>query len=732
MSSKLSPRSASSSSNGLLGAASKMRESLQVLKEINAKTNIIALNAAIEGARTRGRLDSFSIVAEQIAGQATRNGELSEQLDRLVGKLQNVALRSTAARYYELAEDLIDKLDRNLFERSCDVQAWTTFDAIKDCSKQFKDAGDAATQTVKGSPAVVEACRILDRLMATYCVYEEIYLCNKLGNVIAAGRRKDLIGTNFGKSAWFTKAAAGQFNVTDMQYAESIGKFAVYYTAPVLADDGAVVGVLSTRFNWDYAQEMINSAGYDKDVLTYIINKSGTVIAATDSIGVMRDSLDWLDAGREAMRGSCGYTVENARNGAPIAAGFARTRGYNAYRGKEWSAVVTARLGNVRYEHLSHVTEDRSGVAEGKVPSSSNDDNNVIQSELANNELQGTMKQINELVSMINTTNNETNMLAINAAIQAGIAGTEGESFAVIAAEIGRLAEKSVAFVESVNQTASELQRDVEQTVAARLSDAARDTIDKVDRNLFERYCDVQAWATFENIVAATVQGDESGAVSDFLAKIHKIYEVYHDIYLLDLTGKIVATAIRRDLRGQNQGNRAWFQDAAGGKVYVSEVYQSSSCNAHTMAFSAPVMGPDGKITGVLTTRFNCDFVYGILDAAIVDSRSKVYLLNGQGTVIGSSDRQGILEKSFAYLRAFKGLGESKVGHLVETDAQDKREYSIGYSRTTGYNTYQGKNWNVLIMRPTDKIEAAAQGNEGGEVVSLAEAADAKKKREAA
>ena len=33
----------------------------------------------------------------------------------------------------KIAFDRIDKIDRNLFERNCDVQAWATFDAIKDC-----------------------------------------------------------------------------------------------------------------------------------------------------------------------------------------------------------------------------------------------------------------------------------------------------------------------------------------------------------------------------------------------------------------------------------------------------------------------------------------------------------------------------------------------------------------------------------------------------------------------
>lgn len=706
----------SNSGNGLLAAASKMRESLQVLKEINTKANIIALNAAIEGARTRGRLDSFSIVAEQIAGQANRNSELSEQLDKLVGNLQNVALRSTSARYLELAEDLIDKLDRNLFERNCDVQAWTTFDSVVSCAVKGKGFDRKEATENSNSPETLEASRILEKLMGTYVVYDEVYLCNKNGIVIASGKRKKSIGTNFSNEEWFKNALSGKVDVADMRFDLSIDKFAVFYSSPVLDKDNNTVGVLSTRFNWNFAQEMIDSAHYDSNVQAFIINKEGVVIGSTDKIGVMKDSLDWLDAGRYAMGGHCGYTIELARNGVPLAVGFSRTKGYNAYRGKEWSSIVTARLGNIRVEPLQQVTHQRD--AQSTAPATSSEEK-MIQSELANRELQLTMKQINELVSLINTTNNETNMLAINAAIQAGIAGTEGESFAVIAAEIGKLAEKSVAFVESVNKTAYELQIAVDQTVAARLSDAARDTIDKVDRNLFERFCDVQSWTGFGQIIDATINGDESGAVSDFLAKLHKIYEVYYDIYLLDAQGKIVSTGIRRDLRGQNQSNRDWFREAMAGKVHVSEVYNSSSANGLSMAFSAPVIGPDGKVTGVLTTRFNWNFIYGILDAVIADSQSKVYLLSGNGTIIGSSDRQGILEKSFANLKAFKELASARAGYTVEKDTEDGQEYSVGYSRTTGYNTYAGKSWSVLIRRPKTKddendrklLEISQEGN---------------------
>lgn len=38
--------------------------------------------------------------------------------------------------------------------------------------------------------------------------------------------------------------------------------------------------------------------------------------------------------------------------------------------------------------------------------------------------------------------------------------------------------------------------------IGIRTAEIAFDTIDKVDRNLFERYCDVQVWATFGKIIA--------------------------------------------------------------------------------------------------------------------------------------------------------------------------------------------------------------------------------------
>ncbi|MBF0361759.1 MAG: hypothetical protein HQK49_12150 [Oligoflexia bacterium] len=722
--------------SNLLTASAKMRESLQILDQINGKANLIAFNAAIEGARTRGRLDSFSIVAEQILTQAVRNVELSEKLGQLVKKLHNVALRSTAARYYELSEDLIDKLDRNLFGRNCDVQAWAVFEANIKCLHEVnklrseldfkKLPADELHQKLIANDRVKWVKDLLDKVMSIYHVYSDIVLVDKEGLIVTSVKRPNLIGKqNVSDTDWFKAAMAGELNVSDMDWDMNIKAFVVRYSVPVLDEHKECIGVISTRFNWDYAQEMIDNGHYDDSVQAYIISKQGLVLANTDTsgLGVYREPMNWLDAGKDSMSGYSGYTIETARNGAPVASGYAKTKGYNTYKGKGWTALILSRLGNVDYEHLLHRVS-RNGVTNyneyeyeedneksESIESINNHENDKsikkkIESELVNDELIECMHNINELVDQINTTNHETNMLAINAAIQAGIAGTEGESFGVIAGEIGGLAEKSVAFVSKVNMTTKDLQTAVTSTVAARLSDAARDAADKIDRMLFERFCDIQAWSQMAVFRKATESGsDLNFQASDLLAKIQKIYEVYHDTFLVDATGKIIASALRRELIGQNQSNRKWFQDAIQGNVYYSDVYRSNTVNALTMTFSAPVTTWDGKIVGVITSRFNWDYIYDIIDAVIVDSKSRVNLVNSDGILIGSSDREQILEKSFKHLKAFTLLHQGQSGVHNEIDSSDGREYSVGFCKGKGHNAYSGKGWSVIIRRLNERVK---------------------------
>ena len=183
------------------------------------------------------------------------------------------------------------------------------------------------------------------------------------------------------------------------------------------------------------------------------------------------------------------------------------------------------------------------------------------------------------------------------------------------------------------------------------------------------------------------------------LKEIHTIYEVYYDIYLLNQKGIICASAIRQDLIGQDQSDRDWFQQTNQGKLTVTDMYKSETAGAYTVSYCAPVKNRTGQIVGVITTRFNWNFIVDIINAALVYSDCQVYLLNLNGFVIASANNKDFLKRDFSKFEAFRLASEGNNGFIVESDPETNHIYLIGYARTEGYNRYKGKGWIILILQ---------------------------------
>lgn len=75
--------------------------------------------------------------------------------------------------------------------------------------------------------------------------------------------------------------------------------------------------------------------------------------------------------------------------------------------------------------------------------------------------------QISKVVSLINDIALQTNVLAINAGIEASRAGGEGKGFAVVAEEVGALAARSAAATKEIGQIVDAIQRETQDVVAA-------------------------------------------------------------------------------------------------------------------------------------------------------------------------------------------------------------------------------------------------------------------------
>lgn len=76
-------------------------------------------------------------------------------------------------------------------------------------------------------------------------------------------------------------------------------------------------------------------------------------------------------------------------------------------------------------------------------------------------------QQISRVVSLINQIAVQTNLLAINAGIEAARAGEEGQGFAVVAEEVGELANRSATATQEIEKIVDAIQRETAQVVEA-------------------------------------------------------------------------------------------------------------------------------------------------------------------------------------------------------------------------------------------------------------------------
>lgn len=139
-------------------------------------------------------------------------------------------------------------------------------------------------------------------------------------------------------------------------------------------------------------------------------------------------------------------------------------------------------------------------------------------------------QEIGDIVSLINDIADQTNILALNAAIQASMAGDAGRGFAVVADEVQRLAERSSAATKQIEALVKTIQNDtneavisMEQTVAevvrgARLAQDAGVALEEIE-NVSTNLADL-----IQNISnAARQQASSAGHISNTMNVIQEI-----------------------------------------------------------------------------------------------------------------------------------------------------------------------------------------------------------------
>jgi hypothetical protein len=306
---------------------------------------------------------------------------------------------------------------------------------------------------------------------------------------------------------------------------------------------------------------------------------------------------------------------------------------------------------------------------------------------------------------------NQMKMLALNALIESSRAGAQGAGFSVVAQEVrsvGQQVETIARQLETqLTSRTANLMRSIEQMTersrGERMIDLALNAIELIDRNLYERTCDVRWWATDSAVVdcAADPSAAKVTYVAERLAVILRAYTVYLDLWLCDLDGHVLASARpdRYAVKGANVAQTRWFQDAV--KLRSGDDYVAGDIERQPLLGNAPVAtycasvreggNADGKPLGVLAIHFDWEaqaraIVEGI---RVNDDKARVLLVDSKFRVIASSDGHGLLTERVPLKLTGRSSGVYK----------DTSGSQVAFHLTPGYETYKGLGWFGVIVR---------------------------------
>lgn len=258
-------------------------------------------------------------------------------------------------------------------------------------------------------------------------------------------------------------------------------------------------------------------------------------------------------------------------------------------------------------------------------------------------------------------------------------------------------------------------------TAGQRLQAAAADTNHKIDRNLFERYGDVQAFAF--NPQAAGDATNSTQAMNFYMTT----YGIYDAMILADIeSGEVIAVSTvdfagepndsLASLVGASVRGQAWFDEVADGAIstgtsYYGQLEESDHSlrmggEGLVLPFSAPVSDSEGNITRVWLNLASFDRVVNDIVteaehtlAGVGVDTAALYLLDQDGVVLYSPDTSQILTTNLFESGDFVHEGDEGYNALGDN--------VTSFARSAGAYNFEAYGWWMFVQQENSEAYSA-------------------------
>jgi len=236
----------------------------------------------------------------------------------------------------EVAHQMIETLDRGIYERQREITIVAAMDVIRD-----------------PQAPLAQKRKLLEQLQASYHNYAWIGIADAKGNILV-GTGGLLEGMSVARRSWFLNGAKGPA-VGDVHDAFLLAKLLpkpIYdplplrlldISAPILDEQGRLIGVICGHLSWDWSfqvrNEILEPLGQDFQADILVLSRDNQLLMGTPKLHQLARAfaLPSLDAAAVSHRG---FVVETWPDGVDYLTGYAASRGHDQYRGLGWKVLV--------------------------------------------------------------------------------------------------------------------------------------------------------------------------------------------------------------------------------------------------------------------------------------------------------------------------------------------------------------------------------------------------------